>query len=64
MEEFNDQNAFDEKEQKTFKCEVCNQSFPSSSYLDQHRAYIHKEERSYKCQICDFSTGQTRLKEL
>ena len=41
------------KQEKPFKCEVCNHCFSRKSSLLNHVASIHEQKNHFKCEFCD-----------
>ncbi|GAB6026178.1 hypothetical protein CHUAL_012389 [Chamberlinius hualienensis] len=38
------------------RCDLCNASFFSKSYLTYHKATVHCKESEFSCNLCDFKT--------
>ena len=43
---------------KTFKCEVCNNSCPGKSNLNQLAALVHEGNKPFEYKICNFSYSE------
>ena len=41
------------KQEKPFKCEVCNHCFSRKSSLLNHVASVHGEKMHFECEFCD-----------
>ena len=43
------------KQERPFKCDLCDKSFVENSALTRHRR-IHSDDLPFHCQICTFKT--------
>ena len=55
----------DDKELKSFECNICGKSFATSTNLKRHIASIHSRERKFECETCAKSFKiQSHLKKI
>ena len=50
-------NSHDEGN-KSFRCELCDQTFSLKSDLYRHFMSVHETKKPFKCDICDYSFSQ------
>jgi KRAB domain-containing zinc finger protein len=46
------------EEKKTFKFDICDNSFSGKSQMKQHVLSVHEGKKPFKCDICDYSFSQ------
>ena len=45
------------RENKTFRCEVCGKIFTREKTMAEHINSIHEGKKPFKCDICDYSSS-------
>ena len=45
------------KEEKNFKCEICEKTFSSQQYQNQHISRVHGEVGQFICNVCSRTFG-------